>query len=92
MKVYVAFYDEAEGRDQESWNTFYTPWVAATDRDCAIEMAEEKLKEMIYEDMAWDDENFDTSVAIQDMNETDQVAYRRHRAKYHIEIQEDDLG
>lgn len=91
-KIYVAFYDKEEGGDRENWNTFYTPWVAATDRDRAIELAEEKLKEEIYEAMAWDDENFDTSVAIRDMNETDQVAYRRYRAEYHIELQEGELG
>ena len=43
-KIYVAFYDDEDGVDRESWNTFYTPWVAATTEADARRLAEEAIK------------------------------------------------
>jgi hypothetical protein len=47
--IYIAFYDDEEGGARENWNTFYTPWVAATTPERARRLAEEAIAKMVVD-------------------------------------------
>jgi len=53
--IYIAFYDEEDGCDRESWSVFYTPFVAATTQQKAYDLAEAAIKKMIVEMYGEDD-------------------------------------
>ena len=94
-KIYIAFYDEDTGA-REEWNTFYTPWVAATTREDAQRLAEEKIKKAAAETINDDfDINLNTT-AIEDIEDDDlrdevDAEYHYCIKKYIIEIQEGEL-
>lgn len=90
-KIYIAFYDEEDSGARENWNTFYTPWVAATTRAAAKALAEQKIQESIAE-LIQDDFGVDiNTVKLEDLDEEIQDEIEYAKGSYLIEIQEGDL-
>jgi hypothetical protein len=91
-KIYIAFYDQDTGC-REEWNTYYTPWVAATSRERAKLLAKERIDEAVKEDILYDYDidlnqvSFD-SIEDSDLREEVRIEYNSRIKRYIIEIQE----
>jgi|SRR6056297_177118 len=95
-KLYIAFYDDEDGWDRESWNTFYTPWVASTvSRADAEQKARAAIQAEIAESIK-DQFNVDITQVNDESTLSEEIREEleceRQRAKdKHIEIQEGEL-
>lgn len=94
-KIYIAFYDDADGMDRESWNTFYTPWVAAwSESEARLKVAAAIEKDIV------DSIKYQFKIDITTVTDSstlrkevlEELEYLRDRAKKkHIEIQTDEI-
>lgn len=96
-KIYIAFYDEYDGCNRESWNTFYTPWVASLTRDGAKSLAKDAIKKQVIDNIKITFKvNLNTTDIDDIQDKTLQAEVRDHYdtwiKEYHIEIQEGILG
>ena len=94
-KIYIAFYDTDYG-SREEWNTFYTPWVAATTREGANKLAKERIEAAVKENIL-DEYDVDLNTvdidSIEDAELRDEVRaeYANWIGRYNIHIQEGQL-
>jgi hypothetical protein len=87
-KIYIAFYDDEDGGSRENWNTFYTPWVAATTYEAAEQLAKDAIKANVYSNYNM---NVDDDLDQADMEEEDREQLLWELDKFHIEIQAGEL-
>jgi hypothetical protein len=94
--LYIAFYDDEEGADRESWNTFYTPWVAAWTEADARRLAQAAIDQRVVDEfnyMFGIDITTVTDESTLAADARDELEYLRNRAKSMvIEIQEGEIS
>jgi hypothetical protein len=94
--LYIAFYDDEEGADRESWNTFYTPWVAAWTEADARRLAQAAIDQRVVDEfnyMFGIDITTVTDESTLAADARDELEYLRNRAKSMvIEIQEGEIN
>lgn len=87
-KIYIAFYDLEESGSRENWNTFYTPWVAATTAEKAMQLAQDAIKANVYSEH---DLKITDDLDSADIDDEDREEIEYDLGSYHIEIQEGEL-
>jgi hypothetical protein len=90
-KIYIAFYDDEDSGSRENWNTFHTPWVAATTREKAKQLAKDAIAASIAVSIKAE---YGVDLATADLSKLDikilnEIEYLEN--SMHIEIQEGKL-
>jgi hypothetical protein len=90
-KIYIAFYDDKDGGSRENWNTFYTPWVASSTRNGAIQRAKDAIRKKVKEDIAYEFEVDIDAIAYDDLDDEVRNELDYNLKCYQIEVQEGEL-
>jgi len=93
--LYIAFIDDEEGMDRESWNTFYTPWVAAWTEADARRLAQAAIDQAVIDEFKQQfgiDITTVTDESTLASDAQDELNYLRLRARgKYIEIQAGEI-